>query len=87
MVQKEYPDWEQFALDDDCLSLRHENRNMTTLRDMYEFIYVYKDGNVTIGDWAEDVEGTWRWYPHTFTKESFKVLNIVLRVATDWDTI
>ena len=54
---------------------------------MSEFIYVYKDGGVVIGDWAEDTQGAWQWYPHAFTKESFKVLNIVLRVATDWDTI
>lgn len=87
MVQKEYPDWEISTLDDEHLSLSHTNRNMKTLRDMSEFIYVYKDGGVVIGDWAEDTQGAWQWYPHTFTKESFKVLNIVLRVATDWDTI
>lgn len=85
LVQNLDKSWEQSQLDDEVLVLRHPLRNQKTLRDVYEFIYVHSTGEVTIGDWMEDAEGIWQWYPHQFTKDSYDVLNTVLRVATNWD--
>ena len=63
--------------------MRRPQRIESTQRDIWEYIYVYDSGNVTIGDWVEDVDGKWAWHPHSFSKDTFEALNIAINIATD----
>lgn len=86
LITQKYPDWKSDYLEDDYVRLYREGRFDSTLKDYVEYIYVFANGVVQLGDWMQNDDDEWAWHPHTFSQKSYDALNIALRVATNWDT-